>query len=138
MSTSWKKYHEVVTDSGDREILIYLLICSNKLAYLKLITVLVYGNSSSKSHEQDNLNFQQKLWKISEFIFKRCNFTKNELFFRYFLKILFKSFRGLLLPYHGTSMLLQNTSLYICNNIKYVVHGFFKIIQNHHNNKINH
>ena len=89
-STSWKKYHEVVTDSGDREILIYLLICSSKLAYLKLITVLVYGNSSSKSHEQDNLNFQQLVSKISEFIFKRCSFAKNELFLRYFLKILFK------------------------------------------------
>ena len=45
----------------DREILIYLLIYSNKLAYLQPITVLVYGNSSPKSHEQDYLNFQQKL-----------------------------------------------------------------------------
>ena len=44
-----------------REILIYLLIYSNKLAYLQPITVLVYGNSSPKSHEQDYLNFQQKL-----------------------------------------------------------------------------
>ena len=47
--------------AGDREILIYLLAYSNKLAYLQLITVLVYGNSSPKSHEQDYLNFQQKL-----------------------------------------------------------------------------
>ena len=72
-STSWNKYHEVVTPemvilckktmaleaAVDREILIYLLIYSNKLAYLQLITVLVYGNSSPKSHEQDYLNFQQ-------------------------------------------------------------------------------
>ena len=28
--------------------------------------------------------------------------------------------------YHGTSMLLQNISLYICSNSKCVVHGFFK------------
>ena len=47
--------------AGDLEILIYLLAYSNKLAYLQLITVLVYGNSSPKSHEQDYLNFQQKL-----------------------------------------------------------------------------
>ena len=47
--------------AGDLEILIYLLIYSNKLAYLQLITVLVYENSSPKSHEQDYLNFQQKL-----------------------------------------------------------------------------
>ena len=45
--------------AGYREILIHLLIYSNKLAYLQLITVLVYGNSSPKSHEQDYLNFQQ-------------------------------------------------------------------------------
>ena len=32
-------------------------------------------------------------------------------------------------------MLLQNTSLYICSNSKYVVHGLFKIIQNYVNNK---
>ena len=47
--------------AGDREILIYLLIYSNKLAYLQLVTVLVYGSSFPKSHEQDYLNFQQKL-----------------------------------------------------------------------------
>ena len=47
--------------AGDRETLIYLLIYSNKLAYLQLITVFVCGNSSPKSHEQDYLNFQQKL-----------------------------------------------------------------------------
>ena len=41
----------------DRKFLIYLLIDSNKLAYLQLLTVLVYGNSPAKSHEQDYLNF---------------------------------------------------------------------------------
>ena len=41
----------------------YLLIYSNKLAYLQLITVLLYGNSSPKSHEQDYLNFQQNFEK---------------------------------------------------------------------------
>ena len=121
-----------VEAAGDREILIYLLIYSNKLAYLQLITVFVCGNSSPKSHEQDYLNFQQKLWKIREFIFRRCNFTKNELFLRYYLRILFSED----FFYHGTSMLLQNTSLYICSNSKYVVHGLFKIIQNYVNNKI--
>ena len=45
------------TENG--EILIYLLIYSNKLAYLQLITLLVYGNSPPKSHEQqqDYLTF---------------------------------------------------------------------------------
>ena len=32
-------------------------IYSNKLPYLKLITVLVYRNSPPKSHEQDYFNF---------------------------------------------------------------------------------
>ena len=50
-----------VEAARDRESLIYLLIYSNKLAYLQLITVLVYRSSSPKSHEQDYLNFQQKL-----------------------------------------------------------------------------
>ena len=35
--------------AGDREFLIYLLIYSNKLAYLQLITVLVYRSSPPKS-----------------------------------------------------------------------------------------
>ena len=39
--------------------------------------------------------------------------------------------------HHGASMLLQNTSLYICNNNEYVVHGLFTIIQNYVNNKTN-
>ena len=33
-------------------------------------------------------------------------------------------------------MRLQNTSLYICSNSKYVVHGPFKILQNYIKNKI--
>ena len=48
-------------DAEVRKILIYLLIYSNILVYLQLITILVYGNSSPKRHEQDYLNFQQKL-----------------------------------------------------------------------------
>ena len=47
--------------AGDREILIYLLIYSNKLAYSQLIRVLVHRTSYPKSHEQDYLNFQQNL-----------------------------------------------------------------------------
>ena len=39
--------------------------------------------------------------------------------------------------YNGTSILLQNAFFYICSNSKYVVHGLFKTIQNHVNNKIN-
>ena len=42
--------------AGDRESLIYLLIYSNKLAFLQLITVLVYQNFPPKSHEQRYLN----------------------------------------------------------------------------------
>ena len=38
---------------GIREFLIYLLIHSNKLVYLQLITILVYGSSPPKRHEQD-------------------------------------------------------------------------------------
>ena len=40
----------------DREFLIYSLIYSNKLAYLQLITVLVYGKRPPKSHEKGYLN----------------------------------------------------------------------------------
>ena len=42
--------------AGDRKFLIYSLIYSNKLAYLQLITVLVYGNSPPESHEKVCLN----------------------------------------------------------------------------------
>ena len=41
----------------DREFLTYLLIYLNILVYLQLITVLDYGNSPPKSHEQGHLNF---------------------------------------------------------------------------------
>ena len=95
------------------------------------MTVLVYGNSSPKSNEKDYLNFRQKLWKIREFIFTRYNFTKNELFPWYFLKVSEDFF------YRGASMLLQETSLYVCSSSKYVVHSLFKIIQNYVNSKIN-
>ena len=53
------------------------------------------------------------------------NFTKKVIL-RYFSRILFKSFRG---------VILQNTSWYICS--KQVMHGPFKIIQIYVNNKIN-
>ena len=46
-----------LTPLKDHEFMIYLLIYSNKLAYLQLITVLVYGSSPPKSHEQGYLNF---------------------------------------------------------------------------------
>ena len=42
---------------GDHEFLIYLLIYSNKLAYLQLISVLVYRSSPPESHEKIYLNF---------------------------------------------------------------------------------
>ena len=45
---------------GDREFLIYLLIYSIKLAYLQLVTVLVYRSSPPKRHGKGYLNFQQK------------------------------------------------------------------------------
>ena len=41
---------------GDREFFIYSLIYSSKLAYLQLITVLVYRFSPPKSHEKGYLN----------------------------------------------------------------------------------
>ena len=67
--------------AADREFLIYLLIYSNKLAYLQLITVLVYGSSPPKRHEQGYPTFKQKPLKIrvNEFIFRTCSFTKNDL-----------------------------------------------------------
>ena len=40
----------------DHVFLIYSLIYLNKLAYLQLITVSVYGNSPSKSHEKGYVN----------------------------------------------------------------------------------
>ena len=39
-------------EAGDRELLIYLLIDSNKLVYLQLVTGLVYRSSPPKSHGQ--------------------------------------------------------------------------------------
>ena len=47
--------------AGDHKFLIYLLIYSNRLAYLELITVLAYRSSLPKNHEQGYLNFSQKL-----------------------------------------------------------------------------
>ena len=48
----------------NREFLRYLSIYSNKLAYLQLWTVLVYGNSPPKTHEKGYLN--QSFSKILE------------------------------------------------------------------------
>ena len=67
-STSSNKCLEVVSPdaaipckklwrAGDREMLICLLKHSNKFGYLQQITVLVYGSSPPKSHEQGYLNF---------------------------------------------------------------------------------
>ena len=83
---------------------------SNKLLYLQLIAALVYRNNFLRSHKQCYLNFQRKPWKIrlNEFIFRTCNFTKDELFLSYFSRyqvifififiFLCKRLRGLLLP----------------------------------------
>ena len=57
---------------------------SNKLAYLQLITVSVYGNGSPKRHVQDYLNFQQNLWIISEFILEGATLLKINSFFGIF------------------------------------------------------
>ena len=65
-STSRNEYREVVSPgvvilckklwhargAKDRQFLLYLLIYSNELAYLQLLTILVYGSSPPKSHEQ--------------------------------------------------------------------------------------
>ena len=112
-----------------REILISLFLISRKLAYLQIITVLVYGSSSPKSHEQNYLNCQQNPWKLLEsgFLFRACNFTKTQLFLRYFLRFFFGSFRGLL---------SQNT-FHACSNSKQIAHGLFKTTQIYVNKKIN-
>ena len=104
--------------AGDREFFIYLLTYSYKLAYLHLITVLVYRNSSPKSHEKGYKNLEkpwtihlnkfknlEKPWKIRVNEFILINFTKK-INLGYFLWILFKSFRG---------FVLQNTLLYNCS-----------------------
>ena len=76
----------------DCEFFIYLLIYSNKLAYLQQVAVLVYASSSPKSHQQGYLNFYQKPWKIrvNEFIFRTCKFTKNKLFLLFSKDFVFK------------------------------------------------
>ena len=47
--------------AGGREFLIYLLIYLNKLAYLQLITVLVYRSSPPKSNTRANTLKTQKI-----------------------------------------------------------------------------
>ena len=63
---------------GDHEFLIYLLTYLNKLAYLPLITVLVYISSPSKSHGQVTQTFSKNLEKYV-WMNSTCNFTKNDL-----------------------------------------------------------
>ena len=43
--------------AGDRECFLYLLIYSNELVYLQLLTDLVYRSSPLKSHGQGYLKF---------------------------------------------------------------------------------
>ena len=78
------------------EFLISLFLISSKLAYLQIITVLVYGSSPPKSHEQNYLNCLQNPWNLHErgFLFWACNSTNIEIFLRYFLRILFKVSEG--------------------------------------------
>ena len=82
--------------AGDREFLIYLLTYSYKLAYLHLITVLVYRNSSPKSHEKGYKNLE-KPWTIHLNKFKnlekpwkiRVNeFILINIFYGFCLKVL--------------------------------------------------
>ena len=55
----------------NRQVFIYLLIYSNKLAYFQLITVLVYRSSPPKSHEQGYLNLSKNLEK---YVYVFCEF----------------------------------------------------------------
>ena len=58
-------YSLICSKTADPEFLIHSLIGSNKLAYLQLITILVYGNSPPISHEKGylNQNFRKNLEK---------------------------------------------------------------------------
>ena len=51
--------------TGKREFFIYLLIYSSTLAYLQLLTVLVYGNSPPESQKKGYLiqNFSKNIEK---------------------------------------------------------------------------
>ena len=60
----------------DTEFFMYLLIYSNKLAYLQLIKVLVYRSSPTESHEQGYLKFL--LSKKSVYCSFRCGITLSE------------------------------------------------------------
>ena len=144
-STSWNKYHEVVTPEvviqcknlwctrGQQTVSFwYSHWYSNKLAYLQLTTVLVYRNSPSKSYKQDYSNFSPKPWKIlvNEFIFRTCNLTENEIFSKVFI-------------FQGFRLKVSEDFFYITSPFIFVVivnrlcTVFFKIIQNYDNNKIN-
>ena len=43
--------------AGDYEFFVYLLIYSNKLTYLQLVTGFIYRSSTLKCHGQGYLNF---------------------------------------------------------------------------------
>ena len=77
----WCKINMWPEGTRGREFLISLFLISSKLAYLQIITVLIYGSSPPKSHEQNYLNCLQNPWKLHErgFLFWACNFTNIEL-----------------------------------------------------------
>ena len=52
----WGSCSKGIARSQHHKFLIYSLLHSNNLAYLQLITVLVYGSSPPKSHEKDCVN----------------------------------------------------------------------------------
>ena len=60
--------------TGDREFSISLLIYSNNLAYLQLITLLVHGSSPPKSHENSKTHKTQ-ITLIFKNIFKAVSLT---------------------------------------------------------------
>ena len=54
--------------AGDRGFLIYSFIYSNKLAYLQLLTVFVYGNNLPKIHEKGYLQNQVRSKFLEKFV----------------------------------------------------------------------
>ena len=74
----------------DREFLIYLLINWNSLAYLQLITVLVYGRSPPKNLEQGYLNFNKKPWEISvkDSFLQSATLLKMDFFWDFFQRFI--------------------------------------------------
>ena len=54
--------------AGDRGFLIYSFIYSNKLAYLQLLTVFVYGNNLPKIHEKGYLQNQARSKILEKYV----------------------------------------------------------------------